>query len=255
MVAVPNLISTHPLAAVADDAARALVKVRLGPGADTRIMLPVLFPSGSFVTLRIGGGPREFVITDDGSAAREADMAGAAEFFPRAAREIAEQSGVRFDGNELFEIEAPADALPGYMAIIADASRRAVQLVAERHADRLDRRLKIGLADRLKAVFGERQVDARPQFSGASAHAWPFDAAARIGERIVLFAAVTPSAVSVSSAYLKLDDVRRLPDAPRTVAVLTRPAAFREDQRLILGRTAKIVDAAASDDVFRRAAA
>lgn len=255
MVTVADLKSPHPLAAVADEAARALVQVRPGPGADARVMLPILYPSGSFVTLRIGGGPRDFVITDDGAAAREADMAGATEFFHRAARETAERSGVRFDGNELFEIEAPADNLPGFMAIVADASRRAAQLVAERHAERLDRRLKVGLADRLKHVFGEKHVDARPQVSGASSHAWPFDAAARVDGRTILFAAVTPSAVSVSSAYLKLDDVRRLTDAPRTVAVLTRPAAFREDQRLILGRAARIVDASASDDTFRRLAA
>lgn len=255
MVTVTDLKSPNPLAVIADDAARALVNVRPGPGADARIMLPVLYPSGGFVTLRIGGGPREFVITDDGAAAQEADMAGATEFFHRAAKEVAERTGVRFDGNALFEIEAPADNLPGFMAIVADASRRAAQLVAERHAERLDRRLKVGLAARLKEVFGDRHVDARPQVSGASTHAWPFDAAARVDGRTLLFTAVTPSAVSVSSAYLKLDDVRRLVDAPRTVAVLTRPSAFREDQRLILGRAAMIVEASASNDAFRQLAA
>lgn len=255
MVTVANLKSPSPLSAIADEAARALISVRPGPGADARVMLPVLYPSGSFVTLRIGGGPREFVITDDGSAAQEADMAGATEFFHRAAKEVAERTGVKFDGNALFEIEAPADNLPGFMAIVADASRRAAQLVAERHAERLDRRLKVGLAARLKEVFGEALIDVRPQVSGASTHAWPFDAAARLAGRTLLFAAVTPSAVSVSSAYLKLDDVKRLGDGPRTVAVLTRPAAFREDQRLILGRAALLVDASASNDAFRLLAA
>lgn len=248
-------MSRHPLSAVADEAARALVRVKPGPGADARIMLPVLYPSGASVVLRVGGGPKDYVVTDDGAAAREADMSGATEFFHRAAREIAERSGVRFDGHELFEIEAPADNLPGFMAIVADASRQAAQLVSERHAERLDRRFKVGLADRLIDVFGQKIVEVRPQFSGASTHPWPFDAAARFGERVVLFAAVTPSAISVSSAYLKMDDVRRLQGAPKTVAVLTRPTAFRQDQRLILSRAATIVDAKATDDEFRRVAA
>ncbi|NEU13571.1 hypothetical protein G3T14_15735 [Methylobacterium sp. BTF04] len=255
MVTNADVVSRHPLSAVADEAARALVRVRLGPGADARVMLPVLYPSGASVMLRVGGGPKEYMVTDDGSAAREADMAGATEFFHRAAREVAEQCGVRFDGNELFEIDAPADNLPGFMAIVADASRRAAQLVAERHAEKLDRKLKVGLADRLIDVFGQRAIEIRPQYSGASTHPWSFDAAARFGERIVLFAGVTPSAVSISSAYLKLDDVRRLAEAPKTVAVLTRPSAFRQDQRLILGRAAAILDAKATDEEFRRAAA
>lgn len=243
------------LAAVADEAARALIKVRRGPGMDARVTLPVLYPSGTCVGLRIGGGAKGFMVTDDGGACAEADMAGAGEFFHRAARETAERCGVRFDGHELFEIEAPADALPGFMAIVADASRRAAQLVAERHAERLDRRLRTNLTDRLVRLFGEERVDIRPQVSGASTHAWPFDAAARLGRRTVLFATVTPSAVSVSSAYLKLDDVRRLPEAPGTVAVLSRQSLFRQDQRLILGRAAHILDATAPDEEFLRAAA
>lgn len=243
------------LSAVADEAARALIKVRRGPGLDARVTLPVLYPSGACVGLRIGGGEMGFMVTDDGGACAEADMAGASEFFHRAARETAERCGVRFDGHEMFEIEAPPDALPGFMAIVADASRRAAQLVAERHAERLDRRMRTGLTDRLIRVFGEERVEIRPQVSGASTHAWPFDAAARFGQRTVLFAAVTPSAVSVSSAYLKLDDVRRLPEAPGTVAVLSRESLFRQDQRLILGRAARILEASSSDDEFRRAAA
>ncbi|WP_342152379.1 hypothetical protein [Methylorubrum sp. SB2] len=255
MVAHPDLTHSAPLSAIADKAARALIQVRRGPGLDARVTLPVLYPSGSCVGLRIGGGGKGFMITDDGGACAEADMAGASEFFHRAARETAERCGVRFDGHEMFEIEAPSEALPGFMAIVADASRRAAQLVAERQAERLDRRFRTGLADRLISVFGSDRVDIRPQVSGASTHAWLFDAAARLGERTVLFAAVTPSAVSVSSAYLKLDDVARLPGAPDTVAVLSRHSLFRQDQRLILGRTARIIDATASDEAFRRIAA
>lgn len=221
----------------------------------TVVTTPVLFPSGAHVSILVSFNGDRCLVSDDGAAYSEADMMGASEIFRRAARNIAEDAGLRFNNFEIFEADARIENLPGVIAIIADAARRAVQVTADRLARKLDFDLKTSIIDRLVDVFGAKRVSADATISGASTHSWTVDALVQTESADIAVEAVSPSPISVSSAYMKLDDIRRLAEAPRTVAVLKGKQFFGSDQLLILNRTARLIDATADWRELERIAA
>lgn len=174
-------------------------------------------------------------------------MIGAAPYFARQGRRAADRIGVRFNSFEYFEIDAAVDTLPGFIALVAEASRLAAHLTSDHLVKRLDESTAGTLTHRLAKVFGEAYERDNHEIVGASSRAWHFDALVRVRDRLVAFDAVTPAPASVASAYLKFDDVRRIEDAPTLVAVLIRREAFSNESIVMLGRTARIFDASASD--------
>lgn len=236
-----------------DRIADALVHVRETPKGGT-IVTPVLFPSGAHVSVRIVLESDHCLITDDGAAFAEADMMGAGDIFKRAGRTVAEEAGIRFNSYEIFEANASLETAPGIVAIIADAARRTIQITAERMAKRLFEETRVDVVDRLIDAFGPHSVRRDAPISGASTHGWTVDAFIDVGPGVAV-EVISPAPVSVSSSYMKLDDIRRLENAPRTVGALTSRRAFKADQLLILGRTARLIDARSPMDELRRLAA
>lgn len=219
------------------------------------ITTPVLFPSGAHVTIRIILEEDRCLITDDGAAFAEADMMGALDIFKRSAKTVADELGIRFNSFEIFEAKANIDTAPGMIAIVADAARKAIHLTSEKLAKRLEAHNRDNVVDRLIEVFGAPKVTTNAIIAGASTHAWTVDALVTTGSSAVAVEIITPSPISVSSSYMKLDDIRRLESAPRTVGALSSRASFKPDQLLILGRAASLIDAKAKPDEFRRLAA
>lgn len=253
MVAAPDMTGMDR---VADDVARSLVQVRPGPGADARIVTPVMFPAGGAVVVRIGGGPTSFLVTDDGGAAREADDMGAGDLFARLAPGIATRAGVRFNRHELFEIDAPLGRLPGFVRIVADASRAAAEATALALAERLSRIDRTRVYDVAREVFGAGRVTRRPAISGASNTSWKFDAGIDIGGgRLALLRSVSPAAGSVFAGYARFDDVARLEEGHRLAAVVSSISSFETTQVVMLRRTAEVIEFNSAADRIREIAA
>lgn len=239
--------------AVLDRIAETLVHVRESAKGGT-IVTPVLFPSGSHVSVRIVLESGHCLITDDGAAFAEADMMGAGEIFKRAARLVAEEAGIKFNSYEIFEAHASLETAPGIVAIVADAARRTIQITSERLAKRLYEETRVDVVERLVDAFGPNSVRRDVPISGASTHAWMVDAFIEAGPGIAV-EVISPSPVSVSSSYMKLDDIRRLDRAPKTVGALTSRRSFKADQLLMLGRTARLIEAKSPLDELKRLAA
>ncbi|MEF2553653.1 hypothetical protein VQ042_20250 [Aurantimonas sp. A2-1-M11] len=104
-------------------------------------------------------------------------------------------------------------------------------------------------------AFGTENVTSDVALSGASTHAWTIDALVKSEQADIAVSVVGPTPASISSTYVKLDDIRRLEDAPRTVAALARRETFKADQITILNRTARLIDLSATIAEFRRLAA
>lgn len=221
-----------------------------------RVITPVLYPSGTHVPIRATQmSERTFLVSDEGAASSEAEMMGAERIFARQARRAAEKCGVRFNSFELFEIEAPIDRLPAFIAIVADASRLAVEMTAASLAGNLDKVRKKTLADKLVDVYGADRVHLGATYRGQSTHLWEFDAIVKCGDRELLFNVTSPEAQSVSATYMKFDDIRRVDGAPRTVATLTNREAFSKDHLTILRRAALLIDESAPTEEFLKLAA
>lgn len=240
------------LSTVAEEVAAKLMRAKdLSDGV--RLTVPVLYPSGAMVAVRIVGGPDRYLVTDDGGAAQEADMIGAAgKLFSRHGSRAAEKSGVKFNSHEIFFPQAASEMLPSIVAIVAEASRFAVQLTSDSVAERLDRQTALSVADRIRDAFGREAVEERAEVVGASERAWRYAAIARVSGRVVAFEAVSPAPASVAAAYLKFDDVRRVAGAPQQVACLIRRQAFSNENIVMLNRTAKLYDLSESGASLRR---
>lgn len=219
------------------------------------IETPVLFPSGAHVTVRVILEAGSCLVTDDGAAYAEADMMGALDIFKRSARIVAEEAGIRFNSYEIFEAQTNIEYAPGIIAIVADAAREAIRITAERAAKRREADSRGRVIERLMEAFGSPNVSSDAIISGSSTHEWTVDALVQTPVRPIAVQFVTPSPVSVSSSFMKLDDIRRLETAPRTVGALSARTLFKADQLLILGRAAHLIDAKATLDDFKRLAA
>src|ERR1044071_3632432 len=70
------------------------------------IRLPLLYPSGSTVVVRVDDGNGRYFVSDFGLGYSQSELYGAGSFFSRRARQIAERAGVGFDNQAFFITEA-----------------------------------------------------------------------------------------------------------------------------------------------------
>lgn len=244
---------TTSMAQVANDVARALVKVQTR-GDSARISLPMLYPGGAMVGVEISRLRDGFLVSDVGGARREAAFLGGEKTFRRIAHEVAERFGIRFDQNMMFDLDVRDNEIVSAVVAVANAARTAVEntaihLASVAHAD-----FRVHLWDRLEGIYGPQRVARKPiKFKGSSEN-WEFDAGITVQGTLALFEVVTPNANSVNSAVTKFLDVKDLGEklAPNRIAILTD---IKRTPRLpILGRTARLLSVNASDDEYRNAA-
>lgn len=232
--------------------ARALIRISSQDDL-ARLSLPLLYPGGSMVTVEMTQMRDGFLVTDAGTARREAGLMGGEKTFVRLAADIAERFGVRFDRNMIFEMEVSIDELVVVVAAVANAAKTAVEntamhLAAVEHAD-----ARTLLWDRLGSVYGADKIQRKAKIRGKSVR-WEFDAAIERDGRVSVFEVVGPNANAVNSAVTKFLDVSdKGDDAPIGIAVLTRQAAT--PHLPVLARTARIIPMDASNDLFLKVAA
>jgi hypothetical protein len=189
-----------------------------------------------------------FLVSDAGSARREAGLLGGERAFQRIAADVAKRFGIRFDHNMMFDLDVAESHLVSAVMAVANAAKTAVEntaihLATTEHADH-----RAHLWDRLQAVFGSSFLREPISFKGASSESYDFDAALRTHGHLTLFQVVTPNANSVNSAVTKFLDVRDLGDgiAPNRVSVLTNED--RTPRLLVLGRLRKVRSARISSE-------
>jgi hypothetical protein len=220
-----------------------------------RLSLPMMYPGGAMVGVEITILRDGFLVSDSGSALREAGMLGGERSFKRIAKEVADRFGVRFDRNMIFDLDVSQAELVSAVVAVANAAKTSVEntalhLATVEHAD-----YRAYLWDRLQTVYGAKAIQPEPVPFKGSTETWEFDAVVRIGGKASLFEIVTPNANSVNSAVTKFLDVSDLGEgiAPKRVAVLTKKE--NTPRLLVLGRTARLLSADSPDDDYRRQAA
>lgn len=246
---MPTLVSD--IHAIAEEVARALVRITTREES-ARLSLPLLYPGGAMVGVEISRLRDGFLVSDAGTARREAGLLGGERSFVQFAPTVATRFGVRFDHNMFFDVNVVRDDLMIAVSAIANASKAAVEqtamhLATVEHAD-----YQAMLWSRLERVFTPKIVARTPMFKGRR-ESWEFDAAVQIRGRMALFDVVTPYANSVNSAVTKFVDVRDLgDDAPNRVAILTNKD--RTPHLAVLASTAQWIQHDANDEAYRKAA-
>lgn len=250
-MATTLVMTGSTLAHVAAEVARALSVAR----EDERgayITTPLLYPGGAHALTRIVETENGYLVSDDGLGRFEADLLGGDRLFVRAAREMAERYGVRFDSDMIFDAEVPRDALVTAVIAVSNASKHAVEQTAYRLSDRRLNVEQNRLWARLDRLFGQKIVAREVTVRGAS-EAWTFDALVTGPHHMAAFDIVKPHGNSVTSAVAKFLDLKELGEKNYArVAVLTdKPET---PHLLLLGRTAKIINASDDDSLYEMAA-
>ena len=222
MVTSARITRVDDLGRILSEVVKELVMTGVDNG-DGVIALPQNYPGGAPVVVRLRRDANTFIISDNGVGFLEAEHLGGSHVYNRTAARIADEHGVRYDGNMMFTLDVSRDWIANAIIHVGSASRRAVEVTAERLAKERTAQDVTRLRDLLRLTFSDRATF-DVEFRGRSTKQWEFAAMVRQSDHWTLFDLVSPHHVSVNSAVVKLQDIARLDDAPRGLAILANAA-------------------------------
>jgi hypothetical protein len=246
------IITKSAISSVVEDEVRGLVSTAHRPEGSF-VNLPILYPSGSGVVVRISGGPNTYFVTDFGLGYTEADFMGATRIYLRQARGVSESAGVRFDDHAFFAVEVPRDRIAGAIVTIANCSSEAVALTAFKLAEKAKTDASDRLIERLESAFGRNEILHDKKVVGASNHEWEFTAAIQQDGHESLFEFATKHPNSIASVAMKMSDIAHLENAPRRIVMVHNKPELGT-YLSVLNRSADVIDEHIGVEQLRRLA-
>ncbi|WP_395675521.1 hypothetical protein [Inquilinus sp.] len=223
-------------------------------GGDLLIHLPLLYGGGSHVVVNVSPMGSECLVSDMGLAHQEAEMSGSSAFFVRAARTVAERTGVSFDLYSMFVGRASLEQLPSVIAAVASASKEAADQALTKAIEKKYRERSDRLIDRLQRLFPATAIHPDAEIKGASSHSWEVTALVDVDDHQSAFQAVSLHPNSIYAASTMFHDLALLPFAPKRIAVVSNRDQLGSYEA-ILSQAASVVETEASDFALRRLAA
>lgn len=220
------------------------------------VRLPLVYPSGTHVTVRVErAGRGHFRVSDNGFAYRETESAGAHRSFSRMADAIAKTEGLSKDARAVFS-GASEDQLARVIMDVASASWRIADKVLDRVQDDSEDDIVDYLSNRLFEIFGANSVktDVDATLIGASTSPWQLSAVVDHNGKRTAFQAVSANANSIYRANAAFDDLYALDTPPGLVAVVGSKEALGS-RLALLSRVARVIEESQNNDAFLRAAA
>lgn len=216
------------------------------------ISLPMVYPSGAFVTVRLTHAPAGIRVSDSGFAYREIESFGAGRSFANTARALAEEHDVEVGPREVF-VDVPVDQVERAIFDVSATSRAIAERIVANASQAAEIAIEEVLQDRLERVF-PKAVEYRGKLQGASATEWDLTAIARLNGRVAVFHAVPNYPVSVFKASTAFHDLAARTDPPSLVAVVRSKAEMGPSYAL-LAQAGRVIEVGQGDEVFMRAAA
>lgn len=245
--------TTQDVTEAVEAAVRDLLHVRVW-GQATFVQVPLLYPSGSFVTVKIDLVPTGFRVSDNGFAYREAEMLGAGRSFSATAMKIAAYDELQVGKRSIYA-DVGAEDLTRAICDVAKATCRVADKVVGKAAQEAASELEDHLQSRLISVFGEPHVKLdSPHIIGASTSDWEVSAIVDIEGRRTVFQVVANHANSVYRTTALFSDLGSLPEPPRLAAFVHSKAELGAKLTL-LAQSGSVIEDGQPDSVFVRAAA
>lgn len=218
------------------------------------ISLPLVYPSGSLVTVRLTYAPGGAIrVSDSGFAFREAESFGAGRSFPNTARSVAEDYDVEVGRRSIYtDVRDPQEVERAIFDVSAASHSVAERIIANVAHDG-EAAISDALHDRLDRLF-PNAVEHEGTITGASATEWEVTAVARIDGRKAVFQAVTNYPVAVFKASTAFHDLAALENPPALISVVASKAEMGKNYS-ILAQAGRVVEIGQDDDAFLRAAA
>ncbi len=234
-----------------DMAVAELLRVRKW-GDTTYINLPLIFPGGSFATVRVNPAPGGFYVDDGGFAYRELESVGAERSFGRTAAKIAEDKELEVSRRSIVAHASPEE-LACAICDVAMASWEVADKVYSRLSEG-EAEIEDYLRERLVSIFGATKVDDAHKIVGSSTNEWEVSAIAHIDGGLAVFQAVGNHANSIYRTSAAFHDLAELPSPPRLVAVVKDKKALGP-KLIILSQAGRVIQSDQPDDDYWRAAA
>jgi hypothetical protein len=215
------------------------------------VNLPMSYPDGSFVTVRIAPASGGVRVSDAGFAYREADRLEAGSSFGHVAKNIASRFDASIADRSIFVV-AEIDDLERAVMDVAAASWRIADKISSRVWERDEDRLSEPLRERLAALFGADRVEESADILGGSTTNWNVSAVVQFSDHKAVFQSVLNNANSINKASTAFRDLSTLPSPPKLIAVVGSKSEI--GVKLPLLHPALILEEGQPDELYLKAA-
>lgn len=212
--------------------------------------VPVAYPSGARAAVHVSLSGDKCFVSDCAIGMREAEMAGASDYFDHAARDAAVWFGVGYDGASVFAASAPLDRLEGAIVAVSNASTMAVGRALLRSAESKERHAGNEVFERVSEIFGPANVAKRSEIAGRET-VWDAHNVVSLGGRRAVFEFVGEHGNSIASKFLMFSDIVKVDNAPALVSVVASLDRMNKKANL-LGDVSSILELSAGAEQFRR---
>ena len=244
---------TDVIPASIKDAVGGLVSAR-SFGETVYISLPLFFPSGTPVSVRVDRAPIGFRVSDNGFAYRELESVGAERSFWGMADAVIAEDGVERGKRSIF-VEVFPEQLERAICDIGAIAWKVVDRIYENLAEPDVSDLEGRIQTRLEKLFGSQKVEMEPSLVGVSSTSWPMTAAVKSHGRLTVFQAVGAHANSIYRTSAAFRDLALLDRAPTLIAVVKSKAELGAKQSFLTQAGGRIIQADQSDETILRLAA
>jgi hypothetical protein len=216
--------------------------------------LPLVYPSGSAVTVKINNRSHDlFRISDLGFAYRELESYGMQRSFASAADTVLAGWAVFRDARAVFA-DVHQDQLSQGIMDVARSSWQIVERVYARIREDHELEIQEYVADRLLEIFGKQAVSTDAVVVGASTSPWEITAIVNVRGKKTVFQAVSAHANSIYRTNAAFDDIAAL-DSPPVLVAVVESKALLGPKLTLLARQSAVIESGQSDSTYRRAAA
>lgn len=240
------------VAEAAEAAVSALVTMRRS-GGSSFLNLPLLYPDGSFVTVKLDRSPSGIRVSDNGFAYRELEAIGASRSFAKTAAHVAEALAVQV-GRRSVHVDVPSEQLVRAICDVSLASWQIADRVYARVADADEAEIEDHLRDRLPKVFGPALKATDQKIRGPSTTEWEVSAIVERAGKTTVFHAVANHANSVFKTSAAFHDLGLLEKPPNLVSVVRSKLALGSKFN-ILAQAGRVIEEEQPDEVYWQAAA
>ena len=214
--------------------------------------LPMLYPSGSYVTVRVTYAPGGIRVSDAGFAYREAESFGADRSFARTARAEAEKAHLHVGKRSIY-VDVPGEEVERAILDVSAASCSVAQDIVSRVSSEEQESVDDVLHEKLDDIF-PRAVQYDQKIKGASSTDWKVSAIASVDGDKAVFQTVLNFPNAVFRTSTAFHDIAAIERPPKLVSVVSKKEVMGK-RYSILAQAGRVIEVSQSADVYRRAVA
>lgn len=239
-----------PLSEISSEIAPTLVSVRNWTDASF-LSLPLVYPSGSFVTVRLTYEREGIRVSDCGFAYREAESFGAGRSFAQTARHIADDYDLTVGKRSVYA-DVHMHEVTRAIFDVSAASHAIAEKIVARASVEGEASIADALHEKLDRLFPSR-VTYESTVVGSSSTEWDVDAVAKLDGKTAVFQAVPNYPITVFRTSTAFRDIALLDNPPSLVSVVSDKQEMGKNYS-ILAQAGRVIEINQGDNAYLRAA-